>query len=83
MNTKKPTGVDVKQLWVGAFSPTEKGIVTEASRILGLRKTEFYRRAIIEKAQSVISSTIKANEEASSVCEEQVGGASCLLEGEV
>ncbi len=70
-----------------SLTPEERKIASDASKILGLRRSEFYRRAIIEKAQSVISSTIKANEEASPICEERKDGASFLsveesIEGE-
>lgn len=81
MNTKDLPNQINRQLWVGPLTPTEKLDVTTASKILGLRKSEFYRRAIIEKAQSVISS-IESNEEASSTCEEQEDGAFSHIKGE-
>jgi len=67
-----------------ALTAKERQLASNASKLLGLRRSEFYKRAIIEKAQSVISSTIKANEEASSA---KVGCASFLsveknIEGE-
>lgn len=61
---------------VAYLTEAEKKQARLAGRISGLRQSEFYRRAIIEKAQSVISSTIKANEEASPICEERKDGAS-------
>ena len=65
---------------VTTLSKDEKAKVKKASTLLGLRRSEFYRRAIIEKAQSVLSSTstdISDNTRASSdrggasFCEEE------------
>ncbi len=68
-------------LRVKTLTDNEKGLANQASRLLGLRKSEFYRRAIIEKAQSVLSSTIKESNEASSLREpSREDGASFLSE---
>jgi len=53
---------------VAYHSQAEKIKARLTGKILGLRQSEFYRRAIIEKTQLVIASTIKANEEAPSIC---------------
>lgn len=72
----KCKSIETQMVRVAYLSQVEKKQARLAGRILGLRQSEFYRRAIIEKAQSVISSTIKANEEASPICEERKDGAS-------
>ena len=66
MNENTLTNQNTKQLWVGALSQSERKMILDASKACGLRKSEFYRRAIIEKAQTVLSSTINQPEEASS-----------------
>ena len=72
-----------RQLWVGQLSQSERKMVLNASKACGLRKSEFYRRAIIEKAQSVLSSTIKESNGASSVREQsREDGASFMSGGE-
>ena len=66
---------------VTTLSSEERELANHASRLLGLRKSEFYRRAIIEKAQSVLSSTINGPKEAYSVREPSRNeGASFLSE---
>jgi hypothetical protein len=66
---------------VALLSQKEKEEARKAGKVLGLRQSEFYRRAIIEKAQSVLSSMNNETQEASSVREpSRVGGASFLLE---
>jgi len=76
--------IETQLVRVAHLTKEDKTKARLAGRILGLRQSEFYKRAIIEKAQSVISSTIKENEEASSA---KVGCASFLsveknIEGE-
>ncbi|WP_422477255.1 hypothetical protein [Pleomorphochaeta sp. DL1XJH-081] len=81
MNEQTLTNQKNKQLWVGALSQPERKMVLDASKVCGLRKSEFYRRAIIEKAQSVLSSVNNETQEASSVREQpRVGDASFLSE---
>lgn len=75
--------INQQQLWVGKLTQPERKMVLDASKVCGLRKSEFYRRAIIEKAQSVLSSTFNEPEEASSVREpSRKEGASFLSEEE-
>lgn len=50
------TNQKTRQLWVGALSAIERKEVLLASKICGVRKSEFYRIAILEKTQSVLSS---------------------------
>ncbi|MGE0075907.1 MAG: hypothetical protein AB7S52_11820 [Sphaerochaetaceae bacterium] len=81
MDEKTLTNQNTKQLWVGVLSQSERRMILDASKACGLRKSEFYRRAIIEKAQSVLSSIINEPEEASSVREpSRKEGASFLSE---
>lgn len=80
MEQKLYTLVDTtSMLRVTTLSAEERELAGNASRLMGLRKSEFYRRAIIEKAQSVLSSVNNETQEASSVREQpRVGGASFL-----
>jgi len=73
--------IDSQMVRVATLSQKEKEQARTAGRILGLRQAEFYRRAIIEKAQSVLSSTINESNEASSLREpSREDGASFLSE---
>lgn len=75
--------IDSQMVRVATLSQKEKAQARTAGRLLGLRQSEFYRRAIIEKAQSVLSSTINEPEEASSIREpSRKEGASFLSEEE-
>ncbi len=66
---------------VTTLSKEERELTNHASRLLGLRKSEFYRRAIIEKAQSVLSSSNKESQKEASPAID-VDGASFLSGGE-
>jgi len=78
-NSNLSNQINQQQLWVGKLTQPERKMVLDASKVCGLRKSEFYRRAIIEKAQSVLSSVNNESNEASSVREQpRVGGASFL-----
>ena len=74
--------INQQQLWVGKLSKEERSIVLNASKILGLRKSAFYKQAIIEKAQSVLSSSNKESHEEASPAIDLVDGASFLSGGE-
>jgi len=81
--SKKQTckSIDSQMVRVALLSQKEKEGARKAGKILGLRQAEFYRRAIIEKAQSVLSSMNNETQEASSVREQpRVGGVSFLSE---
>jgi len=86
MEQKLNTMVDRSQIWVSSFSASDRAIISSAARLMGLRKTEFYRRAIVEKAQSVLSrnSSRESNEIGASSIREQsrVEDASFLSAGE-
>ncbi len=43
-----------KFIEVNQFSENDQRTISTATKILGLRKPEFYRRAIVEKANSVL-----------------------------
>ncbi len=75
----KCKSIGTQMVRVAYLTEVEKKQARLAGRISGLRQSEFYRRAIIEKAQSVISSTIKANEEALSASEKPADDASSFL----
>ncbi len=69
-----------KHVEIAYITKDERNLITKAVRVLNTRKPSFYKQAIIEKAQSVLSSTstdISENSGASSVeggasfCEEE------------
>lgn len=52
----KCKSIDSQMVRVAILSQQEKNLARSAGKLLGLRQSEFYRRAIVEKAQSVLSS---------------------------
>lgn len=42
-------------LWTIDFTTEERGIISEASRIMGLRKPNFYRNAVLAYSRDIIA----------------------------
>ena len=83
MEQKAYTMVDsTSMMRVTTLNKDERQLTNRASRLLGLRKSEFYRRAIIEKAQSVLSSSNTESHNEASTAIELVDGASFSSGGE-
>lgn len=65
MEQKRYTMVDsTSMMRVTTLNKEERELTNRASRLLGLRKSEFYRRAIIETAKSVLSTNLESHNEA-------------------
>lgn len=68
-------------LRVNPLTREERSQILSACRIMGLRKSEFYRRAIVEKAQTVITSNNSNSDRAPSPHAQSCSGDARFLHG--